>query len=509
MAEQESLLNEADTYRLSEEGTHDHSDIESIQNEKPYRRGSLAKFLSHFPLPLVSIQKTGRLRYLHKYGIHLIPSFLHPSGHNHKEPKQLRKTAALDGLRGISALFVLNYHYLDCFVQINAGYIVGIPHFANYKTIWNLPIIKFLYNGSAMVHVFFAISGYILSLRSLQQMKKRNLEGVVVTLSSSTLRRTMRLLAPTTISMFIEMFAIQLGFFEHSRSNLHLFPGAQVGLFPAPMTNTLLEKFTQLRQDVLGMGNIFNWSDYHNGTFDGNLWTIGFEYRCSMALFLLILATCRIHNPLIRRTLVITMAIIYNPYMRWDFHLFMGGMLLADFDAWSDNDSEPNISGKHQLFWGFITFAGLFLCSCPMNEPQVALGFEYITLLGKMVYPAFSFRFAWSIGAGCMVAAAMHSIHVRWVLETKVVQYLGRISYMLYVVHGPLLRAWGLTIVPFIWRCMTPEISGSSPAFYPGMILGYFFFLAVVIWWADVYTRLLDDKCVALARWFENKCINA
>jgi peptidoglycan/LPS O-acetylase OafA/YrhL len=504
MAEGHGLLEE-DNYELSEAYATDSSDIVSIQDEKVYKKrpfSSRFHFLRRCTLPSLPPSSNGRLGCFHTLGYFFLPSFLHPSQSEETEQKALRRTAALDGLRGLAAFFVLNFHFFGAFINMNGGYVVGDPNFAK---VWNLPMIKIFHAGTSMVHIFFAISGYILSLRSLQQMKKHNLEGVMKTLSSSTFRRGARLFGPTTVSMIIEMFAIQLGLFETSRDNLRLIPW-ELAYFP-PREETLRLKFAALRNTVWGLADSFQWGEYHSRDFDVNLWTIGIEFRCSVALFLVILAVCRINKAWIRRLVLVGLTITYITYQRWDFVLFLAGMLLADIDTWSTRTFEEHGESPYQIFWGFIALAGIYFCSSPNGAPDFALGFGYITKLGAMIYYAFPFHFAESVGAICLVAAAMHSIHLRWILETKLVQYLGRISYMLYVVHGPMIRALGLTIVPFVWRVIAKEAPRDSMPYNIGVVIGYIAFVPMAIWIADIYTRLIDDRCVQLARWVENKCI--
>ncbi|KAF2664991.1 hypothetical protein BT63DRAFT_459610 [Microthyrium microscopicum] len=491
-SEEQHLLTE-EYLQLDEESRVPDNVLRLYHNEKPNQEsyaGALLRLSSKCP----NIHWT-----LRAIGLTLLPTFLHPTSKD-EEVKPLRRTACLDGLRGVAAFFVLNFHFYGAFLNANGGYVVGDPSLARF---WNLPIVKVVSNGTAMVHIFFVISGYILSLRSLQQIRKRNLEGVLVTLSSSTLRRGIRLFGPTTLALSIEAFALWMGLFEFSRPNMDLIPWEQ-SHFP-PRLESAGEHLSLLRRVVWALSNFFDWNPYYPIELDGNLWTIGIEYRCSVALFVTLLAFARIHNPRMRRPILAFLTAMCISYQRWDFVLFLAGMMLADFDTWAD-DQDIKTTTSHKMFWGIVTLIGLFFASSPFGYAERAWGFGAITQFGAKVYYLEPYHFAESIGAIILVLAAMHAYHLNWVLTTSVVQYLGRISYQLYIVHGPLIRAWGFTIVPLFWRALsdsTPQ-RGETP-YVVGVVLGYLAYLPVAICLADIYMRLLDDNCVRLARWLEKK----
>jgi hypothetical protein len=96
------------------------------------------------------------------------PSFI---GGETSEPRKLRPTSYLDGLRGVAALFVVFNHYVaEYFPDWTYGYLSGDGSEAqggkNDRLI-QLPVVRVFYNGTFMVTIFFVISGYVLSHRPL------------------------------------------------------------------------------------------------------------------------------------------------------------------------------------------------------------------------------------------------------------------------------------------------------------------------------------------------------
>ena len=97
------------------------------------------------------------------------PSFLGPHS---SEPRKLHPTSYLDGLRGVAALFVVFAHYQATFFPyLGAGWHQkgqwedGTEKTNNY--IVQFPIIRTFYAARFMVSIFFVISGYVLSQKSL------------------------------------------------------------------------------------------------------------------------------------------------------------------------------------------------------------------------------------------------------------------------------------------------------------------------------------------------------
>jgi hypothetical protein len=97
------------------------------------------------------------------------PSFIVPHS---SEPRKLHLTSYLDGLRGVAALFVVFAHYQATFFPyLGAGWHQkgqredGTEKANNY--IVQFPIIRTFYAARFMVSIFFVISGYVLSQKSL------------------------------------------------------------------------------------------------------------------------------------------------------------------------------------------------------------------------------------------------------------------------------------------------------------------------------------------------------
>lgn len=139
-----------------------------------------------------------------------------------------------------------------------------------------------------MVTLFFAISGYVLSYGFLSSVTK---EAHFSRLSSLSLRRWMRLYLPATISMLLVMFAAFFGAFEKGRE----FQDSSrwlTGLWEQHPPR--FENFGKQIKDFVHMWwdwqTPFQWRLFYS-EYDPHTWTIPVEFKGSMVLFVLLLAS--------------------------------------------------------------------------------------------------------------------------------------------------------------------------------------------------------------------------
>ncbi|KAB5577614.1 acyltransferase [Coniochaeta sp. 2T2.1] len=460
--------------------------------------------------------------YILKASIFFLPSFLQPrlvstttrtSHHHHR----LSPTAYLDGLRGVAALFVVLCHYSYTSFVIAEGW--GYKG-RNYN-ILRLPIIRLFYQGPAMVAIFFVVSGYALSLKPLKLIRARQGDGNFArTLSSSVFRRGLRLFVPTAASTLLVVILIRLGLYDWTRG----FAGDRRYIrYPHELHYHRMETAGEQLRDwmwhMFYFVHIWGWEKYGGSTgLDQHLWTIPVEYRASMFLFLTMVGTAGLKTGVRSATVVGLMAFTYRSD-RWEMLLFFAGMLLAEWDlirgaheqtttsALLPNDNPlPNRSLRKRkvVAWGWtlVGVLALYLLSFPDEGYEDTLGFVVLSSL----IPGFwsdKYRYWQSVGAVLLVLCVAHSPST-WqrVFNSRPVQYLGKTSYAIYLMHGPVLHTAGFAIERWAWG-----ITGVEGVRYNlGFVLATVFVLPLVVWAADVFWRMVDAPIVRFARWFEGKC---
>ncbi|KAK3956104.1 acyltransferase family-domain-containing protein [Pseudoneurospora amorphoporcata] len=89
--------------------------------------------------------------------------------------------------------------------------------------------------------------------------------------------------------------------------------------------------------------------------------------------------------------------------------------------------------------------------------------------------------------------------------ESAIAQYLGKISYAIYLVHGPVLHTLGYTVMKFTWTRVTgTETDGH---YITGFLLASLAVVPLVVWVADVFWRGVDEPVVKFARRVEERVV--
>ena len=250
-------------------------------------------------------------------------------------------------------------------------------------------------------------------------------------------------------------------------------------------------------------------------------WSIAVEFRCSMVLFLLILATIR-SRPTIRILIDATFATQCMLMWRWDVSLFIVGKLLAELEAIKAGNEERQEQllheeepAKHPYRWmkssgrrgcalvyklGLVIclLLGCYLAGYSASPPKHS---RFHSPLSSLVYhDAEGRRIYYALAANLMLGCITFMPILRGVFNCSIARYLGRISYALYLVHGPLIRVVGSRLLRWSWG-----ITGMDGwwSFNLGFGLTSILFTPIVVWAADVFERAVDAKTVKFAKWIE------
>ncbi|KAL5342823.1 acyltransferase family-domain-containing protein, partial [Aspergillus crustosus] len=438
-----------------------------------------------------------------KLGIVITPSYLqHLVGGQPPPQTKLHAIAALDGLRGWACLLVFNFHFLFTYTwKVAVGWGFNNENFHLYQ----LPIIHVLVSGHIMVAIFFVISGYVLSYKPLKLIRNRSWEETFVTVTSSTFRRGLRLYVPSIVGIFLVLVAVRLGAYNYSQKVLfegHTIRGTNEQ-HPPIFVKSSMKQYWDWYATISRLMNPFDWALYYNN-YNPHLWTIPVEFRSSIVLFLTILATSRVKTK-VRISLVSTLVWFCMRYGRWDVVLFLCGMLMAEADliqglwekapssgekvnsekrAWSFSNSPP--LSQFQLPCGLLSpkrwiallIFGLYLGSTPNTGFKFTPFFMWTWHITPKTYPE-PHRFPQTIGAVMIVYSINHSRDIQKLFVNPVSQYLGKISFAFYIVHGPILHSLGYSLMPNIWA-----ITGKQTNFQYclGFFIGWLICLPISLW---------------------------
>lgn len=460
--------------------------------------------------------------FLHSAALFAVPSVFSPAAKtapsrpiNPVIAAQRASTDCLDGLRGIAAFAVMIFHY-SCMVFPTIRHSFG---YNNTYHLIQLPFVKIWYSGGFMVYLFFVISGYVLSARIVRMVSRKEQDRILPALSSLTFRRTARLFIPSLIASFMAFLCHRFGWMGQ--------PPNHVPSFTADVRYYI--------RNVLDLFTFYSWSTLTRMWHLSPLWTIPVEFRCSMVLFLVLLALarCRRNMRLIIQSVLLADTFIHD---RWDVGCFILGLIAAEihvhtqeypelpskegstllhsFDNIDDNDHPADSisispygapsKGSQKLrtagLWTMFIL-GMYLGSVPTEFACDTPGYQTLCRLSWHTEP---WRYIMLPAGFLIILPILFIPALQKPLVSGPARYLGKVSYAMYLMHEMINVCIGKNFRQFGWAIFGKEGLG----FYLGFALGLLLFITFSLWVADMFMRAIDIPATSFARFAEEMCLD-
>jgi peptidoglycan/LPS O-acetylase OafA/YrhL len=159
----------------------------------------------------------------------------------------------LDGLRGVAAVIVVWFH-------MTAGKLA-----TPYRSFWDTPAsenrhffqiapFRIFFSGPGMVDIFFVVSGYSISIGLIKLRHGSSLSGFYQRLTSSVVRRMVRLCFPVAVTMLGSHALYYAGLYTMEFKEGTGCPGAGPWKSPVPHIQCLIRSFIS----IVNMQNIQN-----------------------------------------------------------------------------------------------------------------------------------------------------------------------------------------------------------------------------------------------------------
>jgi peptidoglycan/LPS O-acetylase OafA/YrhL len=320
------------------------------------------------------------------------------------------RLVALDGLRGIAALVVVFHHIY----QIARPFLEPTTHAWAVGSLWwfiSATPIKLLSAGSESVLVFFVLSGVVVPLPLLSK-GARAWPGFFVS-------RLARLYLPVWASL--------------------LLAGAWITLVPHPAGSVTAGSWVQRTNGTAAApGLLFSEAGLMRNSFSSNsvLWSLRWEVIFSLALPLFLLAAVAVRRYWLPAIVVACGLTLLGKVLHIDALLylpvFFAGTLIAvnleAIQAWSR---------RTKMFAGARGLVPIAACLIAivaswMLRPVLPAGTIASDAIGSLT----------PLGAVGLVICAIAAAPVRRVLSARVPQWLGRVSFSLYLTHLPIIVAF-------------------------------------------------------------------
>lgn len=263
------------------------------------------------------------------------------------------------------------------------------------------------------------------------------------------------------------------------------------------------------------------------GNYNTTMWSIAAEFRGSMIIYTILLAFWALdYGPTARMYSALGLFVYFLYVVDADyFALFTMGLLLCDLDMQAENDPfhMPKLV-KHFTFMSkrrwlyYIPFLfGLYIASAPhvqrINDLREEPGWSYFALL----IPSTSMNARWFLASWGAILSAIAIPRISWLrrfFESPVCQYLGKVSFGFYLVHGPCIWTIGDRLLAMVgrphlgaqqrvpgymnlfpmsdWGPLGLEINAVAPQ----LIL-----LPCTLYLAGVVTQLFDQPSMKFSKW--------
>ena len=428
------------------------------------------------------------------------------------------RTAYLDGLRGCAALLVYVLHHQVWGHSGVKGEFILENAFGwnNYYYFVSIPGVRVFFSGGhTAVAIFFIISGYVLAARPLSFIHARETSRLGSNVGSALFRRWLRLYIPVICTTFVWM------------TSWHLLRIRSGNPISHPPERTYFDELWKWYCDFKNFAFVFQGEP--KNVYNDHLWSIPMEFRGSIVVYTSLLALSQLSRN--GRLWCEACLIYFFHYIvdGWFCALFVMGMFLCDLDLLALQDNLPRSFDvfKSCRSWIFYVLLGasVYLAGVPsitgdLTHLRRSPGWYYLSFLKPQAFfdPRWFFRF-WA--ATFAMIAIPRIRYLKVFFETSGCQYLGRVSYGLYLVHGPILWTLGDRLYAASGRVREGH-SGIVPGWInlfamPGwgpfglevnFLIPHLILLPFTLWVADVVTRVFDEPSVKFSKWLYDKFLH-
>lgn len=430
--------------------------------------------------------------------------------------EKLRPTAYLDGLRGFAALLVYWHHHELWAHDIsghNSIFENGFGYEDKYHTVAFPGIRHFFSGGHYAVSTFFVISGYVLSLKPLNLIQTADYLDLGDHLASALFRRWLRLFLPLIATMI--MYATMW----------HLFGIWVRGTKPQ---SNWWDEMWAFYAEFKNFSFVYKEGGNPWLTYSFHLWSIPAEFKGSMVIYTSLMAFSRCS---LKAHLWCEVGLVfYFMYVAdgWYCAMFVSGMLLCHLDILAHKGELPRFLARLEPYKTFIYYHlllfSLFLGGVPSENRDIEQlaknrGWYYLSYLKPQA--VFDYKWFYLFWAATFLVAAVPRINwLKRFFETRFCQYLGRISFALYMVHGPVLWTLGDRLYLATgwqtdeqmehighWANKLP-LPGSGPlGLEVSFLVPHIILVPVTFCLAELVTRAIDTPSVKLASWAYKKVL--
>ncbi|KAF2876712.1 acyltransferase family-domain-containing protein [Massariosphaeria phaeospora] len=352
----------------------------------------------------------------------------------------------IDGLRGIASFMVVSGHLCTALVpwlHAPAHDPKTAPH------LFQLPFLRLAVGGRSAVALFFLITGYVNSIGPIGRSRAGNTDAALNGIARSALARSGRLVLPTMIATALSWFLANTNAYHMTK---HV-DSTWIRQGWHRQEPTLWQAFKSLTRAEVETWTI-GWNDY-----DGTQWTLHLFLEGSMLVYMTMFATVLV-KPKAR---FIIYAVLYIYFWQLGEGLAIGalkglniifGMFVAELHNHYKDSATSVLPAPVPAL---MIILGAFMAGYPQDAPHNARWSHLMqTFMHSITVKDSDVRRYWDhIGAATVLLGIFFSRNARRVLTSPVFNFLGRVSFPVYLMHNTMIKSV-LTWMVYLPSAMNP-----------------------------------------------------
>ncbi|KAJ5573814.1 uncharacterized protein N7459_008241 [Penicillium hispanicum] len=405
----------------------------------------------------------------------------------------------IDGLRGVASFLVVLTHLARAW-----DYDLFFPRDNEDVTprILQWPILRIPWQGRIGVTIFAFLTGYVCALKPLKLSRAGDSMSAFSTIAKSAFRRPPRLIFPATIALVISWTVAQFGGFTVANRS-----DCWWCRYAAPdLEDSFWSEVVRLGKNFLS-----TWTTGYMA-YDDHQWALLPLLKASMLIYILLVATMFVQFRY-RVVICLGMMLYFHQDATKDTETFqiqaIYGMLLSDlsYHAAMKNWVEKHPYGRKMITIP-LTVVGLFIASYPGEHPEWATWSHYMFDVAQYIFPPdvnIGKRYT-AVGVDLIILAIYLSPSTKDFLSNRLLLWLGKQSFAVYLIHGTMLRVvlcwmlYGISGQP--WEggeALTDDERDWLPLRPPGVVA-----ISIPIWIGLVYacaaawTAYVDSFCASM-----------
>ncbi|KAJ5461527.1 uncharacterized protein N7458_003079 [Penicillium daleae] len=412
----------------------------------------------------------------------------------------------IDGLRGIASFLVVLTHLARAW-----DFDLFSPRDTEDATprILQWPILRIPWQGRIGVTIFAFLTGYVCALKPLKLSRAGDTAAAFTTIAKSAFRRPPRLIFPATIALIISWTVAQFGGFTvANRSDSWWCRYASPDL-----EDSLWKEIIRLGENFLS-----TWTTGYM-TYDDHQWALLPLLKASMLVFIILIATMFMQFRY-RVAVYVGMLLYYHQDAAKDTETFqmqaIFGVLLSDL---SYTTALKNWVETHRYTRKLITIplavAGLLIASYPGEHPEWMPWSDFMFKISEYIFPPdvnIGKRYS-ALGVDLVILAIYLSPSTKKFLANRLLLWLGKQSFAVYLIHGTMLRVvlcwmlYGISGQPWEGGEAATDDERDWLPLHPPWVVA----ISIPVWIGLVYvlaaawTAYVDPFCASMTEKLERK----